>query len=133
MSKKNQLFKINPDSFIIDKLLTAFCLKNIDDTRFFTKQNILDNDTPQKIISLIPELINYYLPCKAKIYLKDINHKKCITILRQFLKFFQYKCIGTEKCFNGKKQMTYRLMKFNKLQIITDEKHKKKFIIDFDI
>ena len=129
----NQLFKINPDHFILDKLLDAFSLKNITDSRFFTKENMKNNNTTQKIIELVPDLTKYYLPCKAKIYLINITEKKTITILRQFLKFFQYKCIGIEKSLNGKKQMTYRLIKFDKIQLDTQEKNKKKFIINFDV
>lgn len=128
----NQLFKINPDHYILDKLLDAFCLTNINDSRFFTKENMKSNNTTKKVIALIPDLINYYLPCKAKIYLTNITDKKTITILRQFLKFFQYKCIGIEKSLNGKKQMTYRLMKFDKIQLETQNKNKKTFIINFD-
>ena len=128
----NQLFKINPDHFILEKILEAFCLENINDSRFFTKENMKNNDTTNKIIELVPDLKNYYLPCKAKIYLTNINDKKTITILRQFLKFFQYKCIGIEKSLNGKKQMTYRLMKLDKIQLETQNKNKKKFIINFD-
>lgn len=130
---KNQLFKINPDAKIIDLLLTAFGLTNLDDTRFFTKQNIIDNDTTNNIIKLIPELQQYYLPCKSKVYLKDLNEKKCITILRQFLKFFNYKCIATEKSFNGTKQMTYRLIKDDKSQIKIHDSKKKVYVISFDI
>ena len=83
----NQLFKINPDHFILEKLLEAFHLENIHDSRFFTKENMKINNTTQLIIDLIPLLKKYYLPCKAKIYLKNITEKKTITILRQFLKF----------------------------------------------
>lgn len=128
----NQLFKINPDHFILEKLLHAFCLENINDSRFFTKENMKSNNTINKIIDLIPDLKNYYLPCKAKIYLTNITEKKTITILRQFLKFFQYKCIGIEKSLNGEKQMTYRLMKLDKIQLDTQNKNKKLFIINFD-
>ena len=130
---KNQLFKINPDYDIMGKLLNAFCLTNISDTRFFTKQNIIDNNTPQKISEIIPQLQKYYLPCKAKIYLTNINEKKCITIFRQFLKFYQYKCIAIEKSFNGKKQMTYRLIKDDKSQLYTSKKKIKQFVLEFDV
>ena len=130
---ENQLFKINPDYEILEKLLEAFYLTSLNDTRFFTKTNIIDNNTTQNIIDLIPILKKYYLPCKAKIYLNNLTYKKCITILRQFLKFFHYKCIAMEKSFDGKKQMTYRLIKYDKSQLNnTPEKFKKKFVLNFD-
>jgi len=129
---KNQLFKIQPDYDILEKLLDAFCLTSLNDTRFFTKENVANNNTSQKITDLIPELKKYYLPCKAKIYLVNLNEKKCITLLRQFIKIYQYKCIAIEKSFNGKKQMTYRLIKFDKAQLDIGAKKKKKFILNFD-
>ena len=36
--------------------------------------------------------------------------KKCITILRQIVKLYHYKCIGLEKSIKGNKTMTYRLL-----------------------
>ena len=85
---KNQLFKINPDITIITNLLEAFSLTALSDTRFFTIENLKDNNTIKNIENIISELEKYYLPCKAKIYLKNLTEKKCITILRQFIKFF---------------------------------------------
>ena len=68
-----------------------------------------DVDTVQKITDLKERLEEYYIPCKSKKYLTDLNEKKCITILRQFVKIHHYKCIGMEKSIKGKKCMTYRL------------------------
>ena len=42
------------------------------------------------ILEIKEKLEIYYLPCKAKMYLKDLTEKKCITILRQFLKYIDY-------------------------------------------
>ena len=85
MSKKNQNFKNIPDMKIINILLETFGLININDDRSFTKEYMKDINTVDKIIQLIPTLSEYYLPCKCKIYLHDINEKKAITILRQFI------------------------------------------------
>ena len=49
MTKKNQLFKINPDFKIINSLLEAFGLSDLEDTRYFTKQNMIDSQTVSKI------------------------------------------------------------------------------------
>jgi hypothetical protein len=91
-------------------VLEAFGLDNIEDTRLFTKEHMQDVETVQKITELIPTLKEYYIPCKSKKYLTDLNEKKCITILRQFVKIHHYKCIGMEKSVKGKKMMTYRLL-----------------------
>jgi len=134
MAKKNQLFKINPDIKIITSLLEAFGLSDLEDTRYFTKQNMIDSLTVTKMNDLIKKLNEYYLPCKSKIYLNQLNEKKCITILRQFIKSFHYKCIAIEKSFNGQKCMTYRLIYNDKQQLSPDKSNiKREYIISFDM
>jgi hypothetical protein len=134
MSKKNQLFRINPDSPIILSLLEAFGLDNLEDTRFFTKQNMIEIETVQKITTLKKTLENYYLPCKSKDYLNNITEKRCITILRQFIKIFNYKCIGIEKSIQGKKCITYRLIYDNSDQLSpVKTKEKRPYILTFDM
>ena len=134
MAKKNQLFKINPDLKIINLLLESFGLSDLEDTRYFTKQNMIDSNTVTKINNLKKNLNDYYLPCKSKIYLSNLNEKKCITILRQFIKSFHYKCIGIEKSFNGQKNMTYRLIYNDKQQLSPAKLNKKReYIINFDM
>lgn len=107
---KNQLFKIIPDENIIQDILEAFGLTNLEDTRLFTKSHMKEINTVDKINELKEKLTEYYLPCKAKKYLNDIDEKKCITILRQIVKLYHYKCIGLEKSIKGNKTMTYRLL-----------------------
>ena len=63
----------------------------------FTKHDILNSDLIEKIIELKDKLLIYYIPCKAKIYLENINEKKCITILRQMLKYLNYNLKIKEK------------------------------------
>lgn len=134
MSKKNQLFRINPDLTIIQSLLDAFGLDDLDDTRFFTKQNMTDINTVQKIEELKETLETYYLPCKSKDYLHSITEKRCITILRQFIKIFNYKCIGIEKSLNGKKCITYRLIYDNSDQLSpVKDKEKRPYVLTFDM
>lgn len=134
MSKKNQLFRINPDLTIVQSLLDAFGLEDLEDTRFFTKENMIEINTVQEIIQLKDTLENYYLPCKSKEYLKKITEKRCITILRQFIKIFNYKCIGLEKSIKGKKCITYRLMYDNSDQLSPiKEKEKRPYVLTFDM
>ena len=113
MPKKNQLFKIIPDGKIIQSILDAFGLDNLEDTRLFTKEHMKDIETVLKINELHDNLKGYYLPCKGKIYIEFLDEKKCITILRQFIKIHNYKCIGMEKSIKGQKTMTYRLLYSN--------------------
>jgi|TARA_B110000285_G_scaffold180897_1_gene204033 hypothetical protein len=130
---KNQLFKNVPDLQIIQAILSAFGLDDIEDGRFFTKEHMIDVDTVQKIINLSDSLKEYYLPCKSKKYLTDLNEKKCITILRQFVKIHHYKCIGMEKSIKGNKTMTYRLIYSNNDYLTSPEaKKNKEYVLSFE-
>ena len=121
MPKKSQLFKISPDIQIIQFILEAFGLDSLEDTRLFTRDHMKDIDTVNKIIKLNDKFKDYYIPCKSLKYLININNnlsieqkeKKCITILRQFIKYHNYNCVGREKSINGKKTMIYRLLYSN--------------------
>ena len=122
MGSKNQLFRRNPDRYIISDLLKIFDIESLDDTNFFfTKQDLLNNDIIDKMSKLKNRLEIYYIPCKARIYLEDINEKKCITILRQFLKYMEYNLKLKEKYVNGVKNYQYFIVC-----------NKKKVVIDFD-
>jgi hypothetical protein len=130
---KNQLFKIVPDLQIIQAILEAFGLDDIEDTRIFTKEHMKDIDTVQKISELKDQLEEYYIPCKSKKYLTDLNEKKCITILRQFVKIHHYKCIGMEKSIKGDKCMTYRLFYANEDYLKSPmSKEKQEYVISFE-
>jgi len=122
MPVKNQLFRRNPDRYIISDLLKIFNIESLDDTNFyFTKQDLLNSDIIDNMIKLKNKLEIYYIPCKSKLYLEDIDEKKCITILRQFLKHMNYNLKLKEKYVNGVKNYQYFIVS-----------NKKKIIIDFD-
>ena len=132
MPKKNQLFKIKPDTYIINLLLDAFGLDDLEDTRFFTKQNMIECETLDKMIELREELAAYYIPCK-RVYLNSLTDKKCITIFRQFIRSYNYKCMGIERSIKGKKQMTYRLLPMDKEQLSPAVNEKREYVIDFSV
>ena len=72
---KNQLFRVLPDTKIIQTLLEAFGLTSLEDNKFFTKQTLQDNETTDKLTQIQEKLESYYIPCKAK-YSKDLTEKK---------------------------------------------------------
>ena len=107
---KDQLFKVHPDKNITLQLLYLFGITNFNDNHAFTKNNLLELRTVEKINDLVPTLITYYIPCKANKYLQDINDKKSITILRQFLKKNKYTLMSKEKYIQGKKHLFYQVV-----------------------
>jgi hypothetical protein len=68
--------------------LKCYGLKGFDDTVEFSKGDLIEHNTIDKLEDMLLEIILYYLPCKSRIYLNDLNEKRAITVLSQFLKLF---------------------------------------------
>ena len=128
---KNQLFKISPDLQFTEKLLQLFGIKDISDNHSFTRNNLIDLKTVEKMEENVNELSKYYIPCKAKKYLFDLNEKKCITILRQFLKIHNHTLISKEKYNKAKKQLFYQVIP-QQIDMLTKNRESEKVILSFD-
>ena len=129
-TQKNQLFKIYPNIEITEKLLEYFGIKGLDDNHSFTRGNLSDLNTVENISEIYDELIRYYIPCKGKKYLIDLNEKKCITILRQFLKIQNYTLMSKEKYTGGKKILFYQVIP-QQIDMKTN-RDSEKVVISFD-
>ena len=68
-----QLFCDLPSEDVFSELLKCYGLNSLSDTKEFHKGDLIENNTVNKLYDLLPELILYYLPCKANIYLNDIT------------------------------------------------------------
>tara|TARA_B110000902_G_scaffold247465_1_gene303567 strand:+ start:679 stop:1074 length:396 start_codon:yes stop_codon:yes gene_type:complete len=127
---KNQLFKVSPNIEITEKLLENFGIKGLDDNHSFTRDNLYDLNTVENINDMYTDIIRYYIPCKGKKYLVELNEKKCITILRQFLKIQNYTLMSKEKYINSKKTLFYQVIP---LQIdMKTNRDSEKVVISFD-
>lgn len=109
--KIHQLFKDKISEDIMLKVILAFGLKSINDETAFSKQDLINHNTVLYMNELKDILLQYYLPCKAKIYLESLDESKCITILRQLLKLFQIKLISKQKYIHNKKSTIYFIKK----------------------
>ena len=132
---KNQLFKISPDIIFTIKLLNFFGIQSLQDNHVFTKQDLIRLKTKQNLTDNLSDINQFYLPCKSKLYLTNIDEKKCITILRQFLKIHNYSLKSNQKYIYGEKNLIYQV-----IPILQNEKNKnnknyknnKKLILLFD-
>jgi hypothetical protein len=130
---KNQLFRVLPEIEMINSLLKIYGLTSLQDTKSFTKNSLQENETIQKLNDMKDKLESYYLPCKSKVYINNITEKKCITILRQFIKVHGYTLISKERYIEGKKMSVYRLIKSDdKVSTPTKSKCKKDIVISFE-
>lgn len=133
---KNQIFKKMPPTELIMGILNSFGLNDLDDKRSFSRKDLSQLDTVNKVNELKGELIKYYLPCKARSYLNDLTEKNVVTILRQCLKCIGYTVNSREKYLKGEKFIIYNLCKCEQRNYVSVigpvEVTKEKTFITFD-
>ena len=112
----NQLFKIKPSIEIFAKLCRLFNIDidNLDQKYSFTKKELIEDNFETHFDTIVNLLDCYYLPCKKKIYLDNINIQKSITLLRQILKLYNYSLKSEEHYNNSKKYIIYSVI-YNKI------------------
>lgn len=119
---KNQLFREFMDYDTLKNLMKeTFNVELNENINYsFSKKTILNKE----IISLLEEKIDYlkkfYIKCKHKIYLENLNEKKVITLFRQLLRIHDFELKAKEKYENGKKYLLYTITK--KMEVISLKK-----------
>lgn len=108
--KINQLFTRKVETDVLLQLLHCYGLSDMNDKRMFCKYDLIQNETLSKLEAIKDQLATYYLPCKSKIYLDNINIKRSITILKQVLRLHGYFLNSKERNFNDKKLIFYQLI-----------------------
>ena len=106
---KNQLFRETPPYDLCIKILNTFGLANFDDLKYFSRHDLKMLGCVEKMSMLKIQLERYYLPCKARTYLNDLNTKNVITILRQIVRLYGYTVLSREKYVKGDKFIIYQL------------------------
>lgn len=130
---KNQLFSCVPELNVLDKLLGYFGLEEgINDKNSFNKLNMKELETVKKIDEYKGELRKYYIPCKARVYLDVIDEKKCITILRQFIKTHGYTLVSSDKSIHGNKIKLYRLIEIDNSKQLKKSPSQGEILVSFD-
>jgi hypothetical protein len=126
----NQLFKNMPERSFVITLINLYGIEDFDDDKYFTKKTLEKLNTIEKINDIRDKLSEYYIDCKSKTYLQDITLKRCIVILRQFLRCHGYTLFSKEKFVKGEKQTIYKIVKLDKEVVIP--KKKEKIIVSFE-
>lgn len=126
----NQLFKNMPERSFVITLINLYGIEDFDDDKYFTKKTLEKLNTIEKINDMRDKLSEYYIDCKSKTYLQDITLKRCIVILRQFLRCHAYTLFSKEKFVKGEKQTIYKIVKLDKEVVVP--KKKEKIIVSFE-
>ena len=94
---------------------------------------MIELNTVEKMKYYIPRLQEFYLPCKSKIYLQDLNERKCINILRQLLKQYNHTLISKEKYIKSIKYNFHQIIQFSNKKIDTNiQEAERKIVLSFD-
>ena len=64
---KDQLFKNKPDINLLNDIIKLYGLSDLNNNNLFTKENLKDLNTADKILNYLDKLKNF-LPCKSKIF-----------------------------------------------------------------
>lgn len=126
----NQLFKNMPDRSFVIELINLYGIEDFDDDKYFTKKTLETLNTIENLNGIKDKLNEYYIECKSKTYLTDITIKRCIVILRQFLRCHGYTLFSKEKFVKGEKQTIYKIVKLDKEVVVP--KRKEKIIVSFE-
>ena len=110
--KINQLFRANVPSDLFIKLHRCFGYEALNQEYMFSKVELDKLDTVNRVNNLKEELCQYYIPCKAKLYLSNMSELKCITVFRQILRLFNINLISRQKYIKHKK-ITFYSIKFD--------------------
>jgi len=126
----NQLFKTKPLFEDINNifLLISIDLNGLNKKNSFILKDLKDHEIEKNYVLINEILDKYYLPCKKRIYLDNLNYKKIITILRQLVKLYNLKIQSINKYNNGNKHILYII----KPIINNNNKKKINCIISFD-
>jgi len=134
----NQLFIEKPPHDLLDKIIKAFGLNDINDSREFTHIDMDTHNTINIIKTNSTDLSKYYIPCKRKIYfenIENIDNKAAITIFRQLLKAHNYDLHSKEKFIKNVKYLVYKIVNKQDKNILKKTKkinRKKEVVIVFD-
>lgn len=131
---KNQLFRKKPSMEICDKVLSAFGLKSFDDPTYFSRKDLDAIGCVESMQELKEELATYYLPCKARTYLNDLNNKNVITIIRQLCRLYGYSVQSREKYIKGDKFIIYQIIPSDnqRYQPLTIHQDAQSCVVHFD-
>jgi hypothetical protein len=119
----NGILKKNLSTELVDEILIYLNFIGLHDKKVFTKSDI-SKELFEEIITWIEP---YYIPCKAKRFLYDLDESKQITILRHILRSINYDLLVKVKIINFVKMTTYQIyQKFDHFDLSGN------YVIDFN-
>lgn len=100
-----RLFRIAPPKVLVNEILQHLRLLGLHDLRWFTREEL----TLDTLDEWLPLLEPYYLPCKAKRFLNNMDSTRIVTILRHILQSHGYELHTQEKMYKTSKTTLYQI------------------------
>ena len=104
-TQNKRLFRKIPSEEFVVEILENLKLNGLQEKRWFTKDELFIDTVDE----WLPLLEPYYIPCKAKRFLQNINSSRVITILRHILHPIGYDLRTQERMYKLQKTTMYQL------------------------
>ena len=98
-TQNKRLFRKIPSEEFVVEILENLKLNGLQEKRWFTKDELFIDTVDE----WLPLLEPYYIPCKAKRFLQNINSSRVITILRHILHPIGYDLRTQERMYKLQK------------------------------
>jgi hypothetical protein len=105
-----RLFRQLPPRELVEEILVHLKLQGLTETRWFSKDEL----STSTLDEWVPLLEPYYLPCKAKRFLTEIDTARLITILRHILTPLHYELRTQERMYKLQKMTMYQICSLQK-------------------
>lgn len=119
-SYNSQLFRKPLTKELLIIIKDIYQIKNLNN-HTFDKKKLKNYNIIEQLELYHFYISDFYLPCKEKIFFKNININRSVTILKQILREFNYEISATEKYSKYKKYTLYRINKINNKKLISME------------
>lgn len=103
--QSSKLFRIHPPKEVVEEILQHLKLQGLHEKRWFTRDEL----SLTTLDEWLPELEPYYIPCKAKRFLTQVDSSRIITILRHILHPLEYDLRTQERMYKLQKTTLYQI------------------------
>ncbi len=101
----SKLFRVHPPKELVEEILQHLKLQGLHEKRWFTRDEL----SLTTLDEWLPELEPYYIPCKAKRFLPQVDSSRIITILRHILHPLEYDLRTQERMYKLQKTTLYQI------------------------
>lgn len=100
-----RLFRVIPPKELVIEILQHLRLLGLHDLRWFTREEL----NLETLDEWLPLLEPYYIPCKARRFLEDMDATRIVTIVRHILQPHGYELHTQERMYKTSKATLYQI------------------------